>query len=199
MLLFLILFVQAASAALVDISAHFPEAVYIAQYDQLPGASQEATFSILEPGTVTITAEWNPWYPWIGFGRFGIIWKSPDGSWTDIPPFGETISAVYTSNGRTIEQKDDAKDAPLKAIVTYRVANWRLPMNGYQVAMQRPNFWEGSHSQKSQDSHMTMDFTPDSRTEPSGTWIVKEYGTMGNFDGIWTRRAGTDTFDASWS
>ena len=30
-------------------------------------------------------------------------------------------------------------------------------------------------------------------------WIVKEYGSMGNYDGVWTRRTGTDTFDASWS
>jgi len=164
-LLFVILFAHAASAALVDISAHFPKAEYIGQYDQLPGASQVATFSILEPGTVTITAEWSTWYPEIGFGRFGIIWKSPDGSWTDIPPYGETISQVFTSNGRTIEQRDDAKDAPLKEVVTYRVSKRHLPMDKYQVAMQRPNFWEGSHSQKAQVSHMIMDFTPDAGTD----------------------------------
>ena len=59
MLLSVILFTHGASAALVDISAHFPKAVYIGQYEQLPGASQVATFSILEPGTVTITAAWS--------------------------------------------------------------------------------------------------------------------------------------------
>ena len=30
-------------------------------------------------------------------------------------------------------------------------------------------------------------------------WIVKEYGSMGNYDGVWTRRPGSGTFDASWS
>jgi hypothetical protein len=30
-------------------------------------------------------------------------------------------------------------------------------------------------------------------------WTVKEYGDMGNWDGIWVRRPGTNTFDASWS
>ena len=47
-----------------------------------------------------------------------------------------------------------------------------------------------------------------STTVPSGStsglnsgsvWIVKEYGTMGNYDGVWTRRPGTDTFDATWN
>jgi hypothetical protein len=33
----------------------------------------------------------------------------------------------------------------------------------------------------------------------ASTWIVKEYGPMGNYDGVWTRRPGTNTFDASWS
>jgi hypothetical protein len=31
------------------------------------------------------------------------------------------------------------------------------------------------------------------------TWTVKESGPQGNYEGIWTRRPGTDTFDASWS
>lgn len=30
-------------------------------------------------------------------------------------------------------------------------------------------------------------------------WTVKEYGSMGNYDGVWTRRPGSGTFDASWS
>lgn len=164
LLLTVILLTQTAFAALVDISAHFTEAAYIGQYEQLPGESQVATFSIMTPGTVTITAEWSTWYPEIGFGRLGIVWKNPDGSWTDNPPFGEILSQVFTSNGRTIEQRDDAKHAPLKMVITYRVSNLNLPLDGYQVAMQRPNFWEGSHSQKAQDSHMIMDFTADAGT-----------------------------------
>jgi hypothetical protein len=189
-LLSAVIFTQAASASLVEISAHFPKAEYIAQYDQLPGKSQVATFSILESGIVIITAEWSTWYPEIGFGRFGIVWKSPDSNWTDIPPFGEVISAEYTTNGRKIEQKDEAKHQPLNAVITYRVSKNLLPMEKYQVAMQRPNFWEGSHSQKVQDSHMTMDFIPDagrknSQGNNSGTDTVV---------GIWNWFTGTKLY-----
>lgn len=35
--------------------------------------------------------------------------------------------------------------------------------------------------------------------EDLGTvWNVKEYGPLGNYDGTWTRRTGTNTFDAKW-
>jgi hypothetical protein len=185
-----ILFAQAASAALVDISAHFPQAVYIGQYDQLPGESQVATFSILEPGTVTITAEWSTWYPEIGFGRYGIVWKSPNDTWTDIPPFGEPISRVYTSNGRKIEQMDDAKDAPLKAVITYRVYKERLPLDKFQVSMQRPAYYEGSFSQKSQDSHMIMDFRPEAEANSNSGSIT---GT-GTIVGAWNWFTGTKVY-----
>lgn len=47
--------------------------------------------------------------------------------------------------------------------------------------------------------------TPPEKVEPGAAsvilasiWIVKEYGPMGNYDGMWARRPGTDTFDASW-
>lgn len=186
MLLLMILFTQIVSATLVDISAHFQEAAYIGQYDQLPGTSQVATFSISEPGMVTITAEWSIWYPEIGFGRLGIIWKSPNDTWTEFPPFGEIISQVFSSNGKTIEQRDDAKHAPLKEVITYRVADSNLPIDGYQVALQRPSYYEGSFSQKAQDSHMIMDFTPGAGTggvsgSTSGTGTI--IGTWNWFTG----------------
>jgi hypothetical protein len=198
MLLFVILFTQAASAALVDISAHFQEAAYIGQYEQLPGASQVATFSILEPSTVTITAEWSIWYPEIGFGRLGIVWKSPNDTWTEFPPFGEIISQVFTSNGRTIKQRDDAKHAPLKEVITYRVAKSNLPIDGYLVSMQRPAYYEGSFSQKAQDSHMIMDFTPDAGTgsgsgNTSGTGAI--VGTWNWFTGTKVRMHPDGTLD----
>jgi hypothetical protein len=48
--------------------------------------------------------------------------------------------------------------------------------------------------------------TPPKKVEPratsvvlASTWIVKEYGPMGNYDGVWTRQPGTNTFAASWS
>ena len=33
----------------------------------------------------------------------------------------------------------------------------------------------------------------------ASTWTVSESGPQGNYDGVWTRRPGTNTFDASWS
>jgi len=33
----------------------------------------------------------------------------------------------------------------------------------------------------------------------ASTWTVSERGPQGDYDGTWTRRPGTDTFDASWS
>ena len=33
----------------------------------------------------------------------------------------------------------------------------------------------------------------------ASSWIVSERGPQGNYDGTWTRRPGTSTFDASWS
>jgi len=40
---------------------------------------------------------------------------------------------------------------------------------------------------------------PTTVVDLGSVWTVKEYGDMGNYDGIWTRQKGTDTFDASWS
>jgi hypothetical protein len=104
MLLSVILFTQAASAALVELSAHFPKAEYIGQYVQLPGARQVATFSILEPdigtssssgsssGTDSIVGTWN----WFTGAK---VCMHPDGTLEAWKDNQKSTSGKWTGSG----------------------------------------------------------------------------------------------------
>lgn len=89
-------------------------------------------------------------------------------------------------------------------------ANWIahpnevIPAGTYEVIDSDPASWS-QNSESNGCGFSKVEGYPEGKNQVSpiiltaGLWTVKELGPQGNYYGTWTRRPGTDTFDASWS